>query len=377
MDKLSLVLDIGTTGIKALLFDEQNQIVKKVYKKIGKVFPEEGWVEQDPQELLEVSRTLLREVCDGINLHRIVGMGITNQRETTIIWDKITGEPVYPAIVWEDARTKAYCEQIKQEHEATINEKTGLTSDSYFSASKIHWILDNVSVPETALFGTVDTWILWNLCKDQPHVTDCTNASRTLLYNIRDAAWDSELLEIFQVPESLLPHVLPSQSLFGELREDVVGANLPVRAVAGDQQASLFAAGTDALTTKVTYGTGAFLVQVIGDTFQRHEPFFTTLVPGKACSLFALEAKVADCGRRVDDALEDDGKLRRVIEEIAHEVDAYIKRLPTTPTEIVIDGGVVRDGIMKEVQERISGIPVVQQDPFDGTALGVAKLIFD
>jgi len=377
MDKLALVLDIGTTGIKALLFDEQNQIVKKVYKKIGKVFPEEGWVEQDPQELLDVSRTLLREVCDDVDLHRIVGMGITNQRETTIIWDKITGEPVYPAIVWEDARTKAYCEQIKQTHESTINNKTGLTSDSYFSASKIHWILNNVSVPETARFGTVDTWILWNLCKDQPHVTDCTNASRTLLYNIRDAAWDSELLDIFQVPESLLPDVLPSQSLFGELQEDVVGTNLPVRAVAGDQQASLFAAGTSTHTTKVTYGTGAFLVQVIGDTFQHHAPFFTTLVPGKDCSLFALEAKVADCGRRVDDALEDDAKLRRVIEEIAHEVDAYIKRLPTTPKEIVIDGGVVRDGIMKEVQERISGIPVVQQDPFDGTALGVAKLIFD
>ncbi len=377
MDKLVLVLDIGTTGIKALLFNAKKEIVKKTYKKIGKAFPEPGWVEQDPGELLSISQSLMQEVCEDIDVSRIEGMGITNQRETTIVWDSESGKPVYPAIVWEDARTKAYCNEIKEQHEVTINNKTGLTSDSYFSASKINWVLNNTPITENLLFGTVDTWIIWNLCKYQPHVTDCTNASRTLLYNIQNGSWDDELLEIFQVPHTLLPQVLPSQAEFGILNESILGVPLKVLAVAGDQQSSLYAAGTTPGTTKVTYGTGAFLVQVLGDEFERHEPFFTTLVPDKDCHLFAVEAKVAECGSRVDNALSNPEELRQVLTDIAKEVDIYIKKLPIKPTSITIDGGVVRDGILKEVQETVSGIPIIQQDPFDGTALGTAKLIFD
>jgi glycerol kinase len=377
MDKLSLVLDIGTTGIKALLFNSTGEIVNKAYKTIGKTFPQPGWVEQDPHEILSVSQSVMQEVCSDIDINHVIGMGVTNQRETTILWDKLSGKPIYPAIVWEDARTKDYCEQIKKGHENTINNKTGLTSDSYFSASKINWILTNVPVTENLLFGTVDTWILWNLCKNKPHLTDCTNASRTLLYNIQKGEWDNELLEIFQIPKTILPDVLPSQGAFGELTEDLLGKSIPVIAVAGDQQSSLYAAGTTTGTTKVTYGTGAFLVQVLGNEFVRHEPFFTTLVPDKDCHLYAIEAKVAECGSRVTEALSEPIRLRQVLTDIAKEVDVYIKKLPTKPTSITIDGGAVRDGILKEVQEEVSKIPIIQQDPFDGTALGISKLIFD
>jgi len=377
MHKNYLVLDIGTTGIKAIIFDDELKIVAREYKKISKSFPQEGWVEQDPQELVDVSRELLKKVCSGFELESIVGLGITNQRETTIVWDKNSGEPVYPAIVWEDSRTKEYCESLKLEHEELIHSKTGLTTDSYFSDSKIHWILNEVKTRDELIFGTVDTWLMWNLCENNPHVTDCTNASRTLLYNIVESKWDNELLEVFDVPKTLLPEVKPSQSRFGDLLENVIGTSIPVLAVAGDQQSSLYAAGTTPGTTKVTYGTGAFMMQVLGNTFETHEPFFTTLAPGKDCHLYALESKVADCGTRVDDALDDESKLRSVLTDIAKEVDEYIKLLPNKPNEIIIDGGAVRDGIMKEVQESISGIKVTQQDPFDGTALGAAKLVKD
>lgn len=377
MPKNYLVLDIGTTGIKAIIFDDELRIIKREYKKIGKSQPQTGWVEQDPKELVDVSRELLRKVCSDSELENIAGLGITNQRETTIIWDKNSGEPVYPAIVWEDARTKEYCETLKPDHEELILSRTGLVLDSYFSASKINWILNKVETRDGLIFGTVDTWLIWNLCKDNPHVTDCTNASRTLLYNIVESKWDNELLEVFDVPKSLLPEVKASQSHFGDLLENVVGAPIPVLAIAGDQQSSLYAAGTSSSTTKVTYGTGAFMMQVLGDSFETHSPFFTTLAPGRDCHLYALEAKVADCGVRVTAALDDENELRAVLTDIAKEVDEYVKLLPNKPNEIIIDGGAVRDGIMKEVQEEVSGIPVIQQDPFDGTALGAAKLVKD
>jgi glycerol kinase len=372
-----LVLDVGTTGIKTLVFDDELHVVAREYETVSKKKPRDGWVEQDPTEILEVSRRLLKKVCMSERIENIAGLGITNQRETTIVWNKRTGEPVYPAIVWEDARAKSLCDKLDEKHGARVRELTGLSIDSYFSATKLKWILDNVETAENLLFGTVDTWLMWNLCEEHPHVTDCTNASRTLLYDIRESKWSPELLEIFGVHEEILPRVFPSQSPFGVLREDAIGAPLPVLAVAGDQQSSLYAAGTEVGTTKVTYGTGAFLMQTLGNSFEIRQPFFTTLAAGKNCSQYALEAKVADCGSRVTDALGNETKLRATLEEIAQEVDASIRLLPLRPRELVIDGGATRDGIMRELQEKISEIKVVQQEPYDGTALGAAKLVKD
>ena len=377
-----LVLDVGTTGIKAFVFDEQNQVKAKAYKKISKNRPRKGWVEQDPREIIRVSRFVLRRAIKDLRVDpkQILGMGITNQREATVVWNRKTGKPVYPVIGWEDDRTRAFCDKLKKSHGRFIRERTGLTVDPYFSASKIRWILQNVSGKDL-VFGTLDSWLIWNLCEDYPHVTDETNASRTLLFDIRKRKWNNELLQLFEVPKDILPRVLLSRAFFGKIRKEFLGFGCLVLAVCGDQQASAYAAirsqpASSANVTKVTYGTGVFVVQTI-KRFVLHPNFFTTLVPTRKGVGFALEGKIEKSGEKVTSLLSNPNKLRAYLRSLALDVDRLIKKLPTRPKELVVDGGSARDGIVTLIQQEVSYIPVFQQTNYDGTALGTAMLVWD
>lgn len=381
----ALVLDIGTTGIKSVLFDAKLHVVSRTYKRLPKFESKRGWVEQNPYDYLDISRQLLKSCVkkSGVSPRRIQGFGITNQRETTILWDKITGRPVHPAIVWEDSRTKKYCAKLKKRHEKYVHDRTGLTIDSYFSASKIRWILDHapeakrLNEEKALLFGNVDTWVFWNLLEKNPHVTDFTNASRTLLFDIRKKMWDTKLQSIFGVDSSMLPNVQSSRSSFGKLSKNVLGVTVPALADCGDQQASMVAAGTQTGTTKVTYGTGSFMMQVTGTRFVSHKLFFTTLAPHHNSPVFALEGKVSGSGARVDANLKKPQALRRIIQGIVNDVDIYVQKLPKKPKKIFLDGGITRYKDLPDMQRKKSGIPVEKQPIPDGTSLGVAKLILN
>jgi len=381
-----LVLDIGTSGIKSLVFDKNNEVIARAHQKIKKFMPEKNWVEQDPDKLIKASINTLKAAVAkaNISLGKILGLAITNQRETTILWNKHTGKPFYRAIVWEDKRTKKYCQKLKQEYgDKFVKNKTGLVFDSYFSASKINWILKKSPAARQAaqennlLFGTVDTWILWNLLEGNPHLTDYTNASRTLLFNIKNLSWDKDLANIFNVPLGILPTTKPSTFHFGNLQKNILGEKLPILAVCGDQQSSLYAVGHNRGLTKITYGTGTFLMQVVGEKFRSQKNFFTTIFPGCAKeknALYAIEAKIEGSGSRVDNFLRKKMDLLPLLKKIAREVDVYVKKLPLKPSKLIIDGGITRDERMGKIQQKISGIAVVEQKVFDGTSLGASLI---
>ena len=381
--KYLLVLDVGTSGVKAFVFDINLNVVAKAYKRLEKKRPHPSFVEQDPKEILKISQEVLREVISKSRLSptSFLTLGITNQRETTICWNKKTGEPVYPAIVWEDTRTKVFCTDIEKKYGKIIKEKTGLTSDSYFSASKVWWILKNISGTRELIknhdlvFGTIDSWILWNFLENNPHLTDYTNASRTLLFNIKTLEWDKKLLDIFNIPVQVLPKVLPSKYLFGNLKKEVIGFSISVNAVCGDQQASMYAAGTKKGTTKVTYGTGTFVMQILGTNFAIQDDFFTTLVPNSKEPLYALEMKINNTGKLVDGLLQKGLSIDMALTKIANKVNLIIKKLPLKPNSLIVDGGIIRDSKIVSIQTNISNIKVKTQSIYDGTALGVAKLI--
>jgi len=378
-----LVLDIGTTGIKAFVFNKKLEIVVRVYKPLKKYFPQKGWVEQNPQEFVSVSKKALQQAvrASALPKNSFFGLAITNQRETTILWNKKTGKPVYPAIVWEDVRTKNLCADWRRRFEKTVRQKTGLSIEPYFSASKIRWILDNIKSVKLLLqqkrlvFGTVDSWIMWNFLKGKPHLIDYTNASRTLLFNIKTLAWDRKLGRIFQIPPQILPCAKPSQSLFGTLQKDILGVALPVRAVCGDQQASMYAAGIKKGTAKTTYGTGTFIMQILGPRFKMQKPFFTTLAPNAKRPFYALEAKIDCCGRKINSLLKKPKLLRLCLEKLARGVDKYLRKLPYQPKELIIDGGVTQAAYLVEIQSKISDMIIKKQKIFDGTALGAAMMM--
>lgn len=378
-----LVLDVGTSGIKAFVFDNQLRIKARAYKKIHKFRPRRGWVEQDPQEILHVSRFVLRKVIkdSDVDLKKICGLGITNQREATVVWNRKTSKPVYPIIGWEDDRTSMFCSKFKKTHGDSIRKMTGLMVDPYFSASKIRWILQNVSNKKDLAFGTIDSWLIWNLCDGHPHVTDETNASRTLLFDIQKRKWSEGLLELFEIPKEILPKVLPSRAKFGKLKKEMLGFGCWVLGVCGDQQASAYAAirsrpAPQKIVTKVTYGTGVFVVQTLKQ-FVIQSNFFTTLIPTRDGSGFALEGKIEKSGQTVTNLLSQHKKLHAYFEILAKNVDKLIKKLPMRPEEIVVDGGIIRDDAITEIQSKISKIPVVKLPIYDGTALGTAQLVFD
>jgi glycerol kinase len=288
MSEYILSLDQGTTGSRAILFDKNYKIVKQCSKEFKQIYPKPGWVEHDPEEIwesqLEVARKVIKN--SGISPSRIAGIGITNQRETTIVWDKKTSKPIYNAIVWQCRRTADTCKRFsKQGWDEKIRKKTGLVLDAYFSGTKVRWILKHVpGAMEKAqnnelLFGTIDTWLIFKLTGGKVHATDYSNASRTMLYNINNLKWDNEILDFFKIPESMLPEVKSSNSDFGKSSKEYLGAQIPIAGVAGDQQAALFGQSCYAPgMTKCTYGTGAFMLMNTGKKIVKSQTGLLTTI---------------------------------------------------------------------------------------------------
>ena len=291
MKKYILALDQGTTSSRAILFDQRGRVQSIAQKEFTQIFPHPGWVEHDPLEIWSSQASVASEarLKMGALISEIAAIGITNQRETTIVWDRETGVPVYNAIVWQDRRTASFCEQLKQNGlSEKIRSKTGLVIDAYFSGSKIRWILDHVDgarkkASEGKLaFGTVDSWLVWKLTHGAVHATDITNASRTMLYNIREQQWDEELLLIMDIPKSMLPPVKESSEFYGETDNSILSERIPIAGIAGDQHAALF--GQMCLEkgmVKNTYGTGCFMLMNIGDQFVESKNNLLTTVAWK------------------------------------------------------------------------------------------------
>ena len=304
-----LAMDQGTTSSRAIIFDQQYAIVEQAQQEFAQHFPDSGWVEHSPADIWQTSLDTARQALanSGISADQIAALGITNQRETTLLWDRQTGEPVYNAIVWQDRRTADYCSKLKdQGHEASITSKTGLLLDPYFSATKIAWILDNVEGARVRAeagelaFGTMDSWLLWNLTQGRSHATDATNASRTMIYNIHNGDWDSELLELFNIPRSLLPEVKDCNANYGST--SLLGSDIAILGIAGDQHAATlgqacFAKGM----MKSTYGTGCFALLNTGDTaVASSNRLLTTIayqLDGK--TTYALEGSIFIAGAAV------------------------------------------------------------------------------
>jgi len=272
--KYILALDQGTTSSRAVIFDQNSQVISIGQKEFTQIFPCSGWVEHNPDEIWETQKQTVIEALEKVQLtaEDIAAIGITNQRETTVIWDKNSGEPIYNAIVWQDRRTSAFCDEIRKIHSDLIREKTGLEVDAYFSASKIKWLLENVEgAREKAengelLFGTIDTWLVWKFTYGKAHITDVSNASRTMLFNIQTLDWDDKLLEIFKIPREILPKVLSSSEIYGEVEAIQEIKGVKIAGNAGDQQAALFGQLCfEKGLSKNTYGTGCFLLQNIGE----------------------------------------------------------------------------------------------------------------
>ncbi len=276
MEQYILALDQGTTSCRAVIFNRKGEIVSNAQKEFAQHFPKPGWVEHDALEIWSVQAGMAAEAVTkkGLKGVDIAGIGITNQRETVVVWDKRTGQPVYNAIVWQDKRTAGYCDQLKKEGwEDKIRSKTGLVIDAYFSGTKVKWILDNVDGAREAasaghlLMGTIDTWLIWNMTNGELHVTDVTNACRTLFFNIHTLDWDEELLQLFAIPKRMLPEVRQSSEVYGNTSPNFFANKIPIAGIAGDQQAALFGQMcTRQGMVKNTYGTGCFMLMNIGDT---------------------------------------------------------------------------------------------------------------
>lgn len=300
--KFILALDQGTTSSRSIVFDHNGNIISVAQKEFRQIFPQPGWVEHDANEIWSTQYGTMAEalVKAGITLKDIAAVGITNQRETTVVWDRTTGQPVYNAIVWQDRRTASYCDELKAAgHAASIQQKTGLIIDAYFSATKLKWILDNVAgAREKAAkgelaFGTIDTWLVWKLTNGKAHVTDVSNASRTMLFNIHSLQWDEALLELFDIPPAVLPQVKSSSAVYGETE------GVPVAGIAGDQQAALFGQMcTKPGMVKNTYGTGCFMLMNTGEkAVASTNNLLTTIawqINGK--TIYALEGSVFIAG---------------------------------------------------------------------------------
>ena len=302
MKQYIAAFDQGTTSSRTIIFDRKGNIVAKSMKEFRQIYPKPGWVEHDPRDIVASQLSSYREALElaGITADEIAAVGIANQRETAIVWDRFTGKPVYNAIVWQCRRTSEMCEKLKPRYAKYVYERTGLNIDAYFSASKIRWILDNVPFARKRaekgdlLFGTVDTYLIWYLTGGKVHATDYTNASRTMLYNIHTLEWDAGLCRLFNIPPSMLPKVLPSGADFGETDASVLGAALPIRAAVGDQQAALFGQlCVRAGEAKNTYGTGCFLLMNTGkQAVASQNGLITTLTASLGAPDYALEGSV-------------------------------------------------------------------------------------
>jgi glycerol kinase len=274
MPQYILSFDQGTTSSRSIIFNEKGNIVSVAQKEFTQIFPQPGWVEHDAREIWSTQLGTAAEVISkaSLTVNDIAAIGITNQRETTVVWDKKTGTPLYNAIVWQDRRTASYCDALKEDYASAIQQKTGLIIDAYFSATKLKWILDNVNgardkaAKNELCFGTIDSWLLWNLTQGKVHATDVTNASRTMLFNIQTLQWDDELLSLFDIPKSVLPQVKSSSGIYGYTENILSAKNIPVAGIAGDQQAALFGQMcTQPGMIKNTYGTGCFMLMNTGE----------------------------------------------------------------------------------------------------------------
>ena len=297
--KYIISIDAGTTGITLLLIDNSLNIIDKEYSEFNQIYPNPGWVEHDPDEIWQTTLKLLLRLITKHSEKTITCIGITNQRETTVLWNKITSKPLYNAIVWQDRRTKNICNNLISEgYSSTFKSKTGLVIDSYFSGTKIKWILNHANdIPpnDQILFGTIDTWLIWKLTNRKEHKTDFTNASRTLIFNIDDKCWDEELLNLLNIPKSILPEVCNSSYIFGYTEKKILSKKIPISGVAGDQQSALFGQmGFNKGDIKTTYGTGCFMLLNTGsDRINSKHGSLTTL----ACDfsgnpIYALEGSV-------------------------------------------------------------------------------------
>ena len=334
-----IALDQGTTSSRAVLFDAEGHLVAKAQREFPQIYPKPGWVEHDPKEILSSQMQALRAVLaeSGTDISQVAAIGIANQRETVLVWDRYTGRPIYNAIVWQCRRTAEYCEKVKQHHEKFVYERTGLNIDAYFSASKLKWILDNVPFARERaekgdlLFGTVDSYLIWHLTGGKVHATDYTNASRTMLFNIHTLQWDAELCRLFGIPMAMLPQVKPSGADYGKTRREILGESVQICAAVGDQQGALygqlcFRPGD----VKNTYGTGCFLLMNTGKKAVVSENgLITTLAASLGTPDYALEGSVFVGGAVVQWLRDGLGLIKA-----APETEALAESVPDT-------GGVV------------------------------------
>ncbi|MCF6765206.1 glycerol kinase GlpK [Thiotrichales bacterium 19S3-7] len=445
MNHYILTLDQGTTSSRAIIFDYNGQLVDISQKEFTQHYPKPGWVEHDPNEIWYTQASVAAEVISKANINgkSIAAVGITNQRETTIVWDKDTGNPIYNAIVWQDRRTADFCNQLKKDSSIAqmIRDKTGLVIDAYFSASKIKWILENVQgAREKAnqgklCFGTVDSWLMWKFTNQKLHATDVTNASRTMLFNIHTLTWDKDLLALFDIPESMLPEVKPSSSIYAQTRTTLFSSKLPISGVAGDQQAALF--GQMCLKEgmiKTTYGTGCFLMMNTGNKPKKSNKQLLTTVAWQIGNevTYALEGSVFIGGALIQwlrDGLElinnakETEKLALSVEDNAdvyivpaltglgapywdqsargtivgltrgatkaHIVRAALEGIDYQVTDVVnamsddtglslsemrVDGGAVANNFLMQFQADILRLDVIRPKVLETTALGAAYL---
>ncbi|AWX44052.1 Glycerol kinase [Flagellimonas maritima] len=336
MNQYILALDQGTTSSRAVVFDKKGAIISVAQKEFTQIFPKPGWVEHDADEIWATQAGIAAEAVSkkGLKGEQIAAIGITNQRETVVVWDRNTGEPIYNAIVWQDKRTADYCDELKKEGKSEmIREKTGLVIDSYFSGTKVKWILDNVEGARKKaeagdlVLGTIDTWLIWKMTEGNLHITDVTNASRSLLFNINSMEWDDQLLDLFTIPKSMLPEVKQSSEVYGQTSPNFFAAKIPIAGIAGDQQAALFGQMcTKQGMVKNTYGTGCFMLMNIGEKpIVSKNNLLTTVawkINGK--THYALEGSIFIAGAVVQ-WLRDSLKIIKTsseVERLASSVDS-------------------------------------------------------
>ncbi|NLR89690.1 glycerol kinase GlpK [Flammeovirga agarivorans] len=441
--KFILSLDQGTTSSRAILFDHKGRINSIAQKEFKQIYPKPGWVEHDPKEIWSTQASVSAEVVAqaGLTGLDIAAIGITNQRETTIIWDTKTGKPIYNAIVWQDRRTAKFCDSLKKKYSKKIQEKTGLIIDAYFSASKINWLLNNVKgarqKAEKGLlkFGTVDSWLIWNLTRGKIHVTDVSNASRTMLFNIHDLKWDPELLKIFDIPESMLPEVKSSSEVYAKTATTLFASKIPISGIAGDQQAALFGQMcVNKGMAKNTYGTGCFIMMNTGKKAISSQNKLLTTIAWKIGdeTNYALEGSVfvggaaiqwlrdglgiikkAHHSEKIAKEVKDNGGVvfvpaltglgapywdqyargtilgitrgtekghivRATLEAIALQSNDVLKAMEADvgkPTkELRVDGGASANNLLMQIQSDICQVDVVRPKDMETTALGAAFL---
>ena len=444
MEKYILALDQGTSSSRAIVFDQFGQTKAVSQKEFTQIFPKPGWVEHNPMEIWSSQASVIAEAITSIDINglNIAAIGITNQRETTIVWDAETGEPVYNAIVWQDRRTSEFCDSLKRDGRTDlIRSKTGLIIDAYFSATKILWILENVPgarkrAEEGKLrFGTVDTWLIWMLTRGEIHVTDVTNASRTMLFNIHTLEWDKELLSLFNIPESMMPQVKSSSEVYGYTKTTLFAHEVPIAGIAGDQQAALFGQMcTEPGSVKNTYGTGCFMLMNSGERPIMLSNNLLTTIAWKIGDKvnYALEGSIFVAGSVVQwlrdglgiirsssevealaASVQDNGGVyfvpaltglgaphwdqyakgsiyglsrgttaahiaRAALEGIAFQtmdiVNAMQKDAGVTLKELKVDGGASRNNLLMQFQADILGTSVIRPTVTETTALGAAYL---